>query len=107
VWLGIRDVGVYQKIFKHFSEHFCLLLGISDSNLCLPASRQINPFLNMDSSRPLFISGIPITSKLLTVSYNCGRLAKSPSMINHTTAGDERQKWVATTERAEHATTNH
>ncbi len=56
---------------------------------------------------PLFISGIPITSRLLTVSYNCGQLAKSPLMINHTTASDEQRKQVATTERAEHATTNH
>ncbi len=56
---------------------------------------------------PLFISGIPITSRLLTISSNCGWLAKSPSMINHTMAGNERQKRVATTEQAEHATTNH
>ncbi len=56
---------------------------------------------------PLFISSIPITSWLLTISSNYRRLAKSPSMINHTMAGDERQKRVATTEQAEHATTNH
>jgi hypothetical protein len=56
---------------------------------------------------PLFISGIPITSQLLTISSNCRRLAKSPLMINHTMAGDDQQKLVATTERAEHATTNH
>jgi hypothetical protein len=56
---------------------------------------------------PLFISSIPNTSQLLTISSNCGQLAKSPLMINHTAAGNEQQKWVATTEQAEHATTNH
>jgi hypothetical protein len=64
-------------------------------------------FIPQHGLLPLFISGIPITSRLLTVSSNCGRLAKSPSMINHTTAGDKQQKQVATTEWARHATTNH
>ncbi len=84
------------------------MLDIFDSNLHAPAS----PPPSSDKSipqhglLPLFISGIPMTSWLLTVSSNCGRLANSPSMINHTTAGNERQKRVATTEQAEHATIN-
>jgi hypothetical protein len=89
------------EMFKHFSEHFfAFLLGIFDSNLCAPASpppRQINPFLNMDSS-PYSSAASP---------SHCGRLAKSPLMINHTTAGDEQQNRVATMERSEHATNNH
>jgi hypothetical protein len=91
-----------------FLTFFAFLLGIRFQPMCARF-----PPHSADKSIPqhglllLFISGIPITSRSLTVSSNCGRLAKSPLMINHTTAGDKRQKRVATMERAEHATTNH
>jgi hypothetical protein len=88
---------------------FAFLLGIFDSNLCAPASPPPLPDKSIPQHGllPIFISGIHITSRLLTLSSNFGWLAKSPSMINHTTMGNEWRKWVATTEQAEHATTNH
>jgi hypothetical protein len=98
------------KMFKHFSEHFLHFAGyIRFQPMCasFPPPPLPDKSIPQHGLLPLFISGIPITSKLLTVSSNCGQLAKSPSMINHTTAGNEQRKWVATTERAEHATTNH
>jgi hypothetical protein len=98
------------KMFKHISEHFfafCWVYSIPTYVRQLPPPPLPDKSIPQHGLFPLFISGIPITSQSLTVSSNCRRLAKSPSMINHTTAGNKQQKWVATTERAEHATTYH
>jgi hypothetical protein len=79
------------KMFKHFSEHFLPFFWV----YLIPTSvRQLPPSLADESIPqhgflPLFISSIPITSRLLTISSNCGRLAKILSMINHTTAGNK------------------
>jgi hypothetical protein len=95
-------------MFEHFSEHFLPFCWAFDSNLCAPASPPLaDKSIPQHGLLPLFIGSIPITSRLHAVSSNCRRLAKSPSMINCTMAGNERRKRVANTERAEHATTNH
>jgi hypothetical protein len=91
------------KMFKHFSEHFCLFAGyIRFQPMCasFPPHPPADKSITQHGLLPFFISSIPITSRSLTISANCGRLAKSPSMINHTTAGNKQQKRVATTEQA-------
>jgi hypothetical protein len=80
-----------EKRFKHFSEHFlpfCWVYLIPTYVCQLPPPLP-DKSIPQHGLLPLFISGIPFTSKLLAVSSNCGWLAKSPSMINHTTAGNE------------------
>jgi hypothetical protein len=79
------------KMFRHFSVHFlpfCWVYLIPNYVRQLPPP-SADKSIPQHELLPLFISSILITSRLLTISSNCGRLAKIPLMINHTTAGNK------------------